>query len=377
MRTQRERRYDVLKEESYWKRNWYVFGIGIPAIAIGVYKCFNNRKFVYESVVKGIGKAVIFYNEHVKEPAEYIIDEFFTSKVRSKITDVEALEDTRDSLKRMLYSWFSETYPDMKEEERLRRSNSMDVSLIEEMFEGNVSTKAVQSLLTGDIVRIALIQMQFLKKEMLTAMDAMDGIMESNEINFRLSSMMPALMVVYVMRQIAKYAYYTIMPTGRKRKSKEETFANLRSLLLDVERLLVMRDDPPNPPDQLTFNNDPNLGLSFDDAAAANAAVNAKDRIRSNSIVIEGSNHIVNNRKTLDENDWGMIMLLIHQIQTLLSINQNRFGSADIANFLEDLSEIAGERGPVSIKQQRAIVERMVRTYSFLKVLAGATLSKG
>ena len=95
---------------------------------------------------------MIFYTEHVKEPVEYIIDEFFTSKVRTSITDEVALNDTRNSLKRMLYSWLKDSYPDMTEEDVLRRSNAMDVSLIEEQFEGNVSTNAVRSVMTGDIV---------------------------------------------------------------------------------------------------------------------------------------------------------------------------------------------------------------------------------
>jgi len=213
---------------------------------------------------------------------------------------------------------------------------------------------------------MALIQVQFLKKEMLVAMDSMDDIMESNEINFRLSSMMPAFMVVYVMRATFKMLYYNLMPTGRK--SKEETFATIRSLLLDIERLLVMRDDPPPAPDQLVYSSDPALGLSFDDMGGTGTASPVQQS--------QERRHVP--RKTLDENDWGMVMLLIHQIQSTLAKESQRFGGADIANILEDLAEVAGERGPVSIKQQRSIVERMARTYSFLKVLAGfsSTLTK-
>ena len=122
-----------------------------------------------------------------------------------------------------------------------------------------------------------------------------------------------------------------------------------------------MRDDPPPPPDQLTYDDqiDTALGLSFD------AQASPTPRLPGQQFPPHSP------RKTLDENDWGMMMLLIHQIQVVLARESRRFNSSDIANLLEDLSEIAGERGPVSIKQQRSIVERMARTYSFLKVLAG------
>ena len=43
----------------------------------------------------------------------------------------------------------------------------------------------MRNVLTGDIVRMCLIEMQFLKKELLTAMDAMDDLMEANEFNLR------------------------------------------------------------------------------------------------------------------------------------------------------------------------------------------------
>ncbi|GMI27616.1 hypothetical protein TeGR_g11788 [Tetraparma gracilis] len=161
--------------------------------------------------------------------------------------------------------------------------------------------------------------------------------------------------------------YYRCVPTSG-RKSKEETYATIRGLLLDIERLLVMRDDPPPPPDQLSYHegaSDPTLGLSFDAQASPAARPGLEEQKAKRAP-----------RKTLDENDWGMMMLLIHEIQVVLAREQRRFGGSDIANVLEDLAEIAGERGPVSIKQQLAIVERMARTYSFLKVLAGFTTLK-
>jgi len=36
----------------------------------------------------------------------------------------------------------------------------------------------------------------------------------------------------------------------------------------------------------------------------------------------------------------------------------------------EDLAELAGERGAVSVRQQLQIISRMCRTYPFLKVVS-------
>ena len=128
-------------------------------------------------------KMMSFYVEHVKEPVDYLYHEFFTSSVRDKITDRAALEETRNALKRMLHTWHDDTYPDMPQEERVKRSDAMDVSLIEAEFEEGVTTKTIQNIITGDIVRMSLIEMQFLKKELLTAMGAIDDLMEANEVS--------------------------------------------------------------------------------------------------------------------------------------------------------------------------------------------------
>ena len=50
--------------------------------------------------------------------------------------------------------------------------------------------------------------------------------------------------------------------------------------------------------------------------------------------------------------------------------NRRRFSLQEFRSMAEDLAELAGERGPVSVKQQLLIVSRMFRTYSFLKVVS-------
>ena len=69
---------------------------------------------------------------------------------------------------------------------------------------------------------------------------------------------------------------------------------------------------------------------------------------------------------TLNENDWGMVILLLYEAQSILNKNERRF-RGELQSLREDLAEIAGERGPVSVKQQLQIVKRMSRTYAFLK----------
>jgi len=60
----------------------------------------------------------------------------------------------------MIKSWLDETFPTMIEEERVRRANLMDMSLIEERKEDSIKN----ILEINNIVRMSLIEMQFIKK---------------------------------------------------------------------------------------------------------------------------------------------------------------------------------------------------------------------
>ena len=61
----------------------------------------------------------------------------------------------------------------------------MDISLIESKMEESI--KHIYEL--NSVVRMSLIEMQFIKKELLSALVAMDELMGSNEINMRIAAM--------------------------------------------------------------------------------------------------------------------------------------------------------------------------------------------
>jgi len=62
-----------------------------------------------------------------------------------------------------------------------------------------------------------------------------------------------------------------------------------------------------------------------------------------------------------------MLMLHIHELRTILWQERRRFSPTALRSVSEDLAELTGERGAVSVRQQLLIVERMNRAYSFLK----------
>jgi ATP synthase regulation protein NCA2 len=143
---------------------------------------------------------------------------------------------------------------------------------------------------------------------MMNALNAMDEMMSANDINMNLAAITPVFIVGYFFTRVSQFLYYALLKLG---KSREETFANFRNILTDIDRLLVMRDNPPLPPGQ------PDDG-----------------RYTNKSCV-------------LGRDDLGMLMLLIHECRTIMWRDRRRFSSEVILSVSEDLAELAGERGKV------------------------------
>lgn len=169
-------------------------------------------------------------------------------------------------------------------------------------------------------------------QEMMNALAAMDEVMSANDINMNVAAITPVIMFAYVNMRIFRFFYYALLRLGR---SREETYADFRTILTDIERLLVMRDSPPDIYHDKKRNKD----------APATAVM-------------------------LNADDLGMLMLLIYELRTILMRYSRRFTSDQIRGVSEDLAELAGERGAVSVRQQLQILARMGRTYTFLKVIS-------
>lgn len=217
----------------------------------------------------------------------------------------------------------------------------------------------------------------------MNALHAMDEMMSANDMNMNVAAITPAVILAYSGSQLFKFLYYALLKLGQ---SREEVYASFRKTLTDIERLLVMRDNPPLPPASLKVNQG------------------------------AGENKVANNgasdRSELGPDDLGMLMLLVHECRTVMWKNRRRFSEGTIQSVSEDLSELTGERGKfaghlcmfvlnndqscsekdltcvclymalmlahflynspgaVSIRQQLHIINRMCRTYPFLKVIS-------
>jgi hypothetical protein len=149
---------------------------------------------------------------------------------------------------------------------------------------------------------------------MMNALYAMDTMMSANDMNMNVAAITPAVILAYTGSRVFRFFFYALLKLG---KSREETYASFRKTLTDIERLLVMRNNPPLPP------------LSD-----------------HHELESEVASHPTNNSSSqLESDDLGMLMLLVHECRTIMWQNRTRFSKSIIENVSEDLSELTGERG--------------------------------
>jgi ATP synthase regulation protein NCA2 len=323
---QRARRLEKLKPMSWLRRNWYMGALSIPPL---MYFAFKEAKNGYGlHFLNSIRRYIaLFFREHVVDPLFAMYEEFTKGTV--DISDRQARDVAIENLQKMIRSWLDETHPDMPLKQRKRMARAMDISLIE--AEKEESMKTIYNI--NSVIRMSFIEAQFLKKEMMNALLAMDEMRASTNFNMNMAAVTPFVLAVWAVQKTFKFVYYAILKMG---KSREETYGSFFHLLTEIERLLVMRDNPPAP--------SPNR---YDPR-----------RITSPAVLADC---------VLNEDDLGMLMLHIHELRTVLWQDRTRFSPNIIRSVAEDLAELAGERGAVSVRQQLQIVARMCRTYPFLR----------
>lgn len=146
----------------------------------------------------------------------------------------------------------------------------------------------------------------------MNALLALDEMKTATNFNMNIAAVTPFVLFMYTAKRAFQFVFYAML---KVRQSREQTYGSFLHILIEMERLLVMRDNPPT------------LGHSKQTAVETSAHLGGE----GNSI--------------LNADDLGMLMLHIHELRTILWRDRRRFTSDVIRSVAEDLAELAGERG--------------------------------
>jgi hypothetical protein len=174
-------------------------------------------------------------------------------------------------------------------------------------------------------VRLVLIQIQFLKKELLVAMETIDQLFNANQVNLQLLAITPAILTILCIQKLSQ-GIMTIAKTfsrGRAVASSSAVQVEIREAIREVERLLIL-------PSEL-------------------------------------SDKTSHNRRATED---GRLLSLLYRLQLLLVLHSTSFSPVEVKGFQQDLRDLLVPE--LDQKDSKLdLLDRIQRRYSFLQPSKG------
>ena len=194
----------------------------------------------------------------------------------------------------------------------------MDMSPISVEYENELK-RPMQNIVSGRIARLVLIQLQFVKKELLVAMQAIDELFNANQVNLQLLAVTPVILTFFFLQSFTRTVIAAMKSTSRGRfiESTAVVHKHLRSAMRELERLLCMSQGNRGPDGEITSS------------------------------------------------ELGKLMSVLFRLHNTLVLNSAHFDEFSIRQLQEDLRDIA--ISGLTVGQRLAMVERVIRSYPFLQ----------
>jgi hypothetical protein len=174
---------------------------------------------------------------------------------------------------------------------------------------------------------VMLIQMSFIKKELLVAMGAIDELLKENHFNMQLMATVPAFMITFSLYFFSRrtYRYFT------RKKQSRTVVRRIRFTMRDIERLLTLADSKLA---QMKDNN--------------------------------SSSRVMNNRfmPGLLNRDLGQLVLLLHRLAKQIRESTTELQLEERDRVEEDLRDLINDQ--FTIEERIKTIQRMFRTYGII-----------
>eukprot|EP00941_MAST-03F_sp_MAST-3F-sp1_P004586 g4586.t1 len=323
-----------------------LFGIGlIGACALGY---FRDRAF--EFVQRTMNGIKVWWYLHVTEPVTEMFNEVVFNEMMT-VADAEAMEESRQSLRKMISDYLDDTqgiHHNMTSAEKSDAAESLDISVVSSAYDEEVKAP-VKNLMRGDLVRLALIQVQFIKKELLSAMAAMDELLRENHFSAQLLATIPAFFALSA-GALTMRGLFHILFRFENRLEQAGALRQHAALLLRKSELLLMQQNRRRVMIEEQKENETNC-------------IEDEDK---NTEHLQNSIIAVHKRRNMSARDMGQLTMLLRLLEQLVLSRKKMLGLSESAcdDFVDDIAEMLNPDLPLELRVGTVI--RMFRTYNFL-----------
>lgn len=241
-RLMRERSLDGIP--SVWHRRWLEISLTCAFMTYGSYWLITRSRLCGSPVLEDAYARVyetarVFFYEHVTDPVRNLYNEVVLNKSIDVVDHAQVL-DTQLSLDIMLRDFVIATRPGISETEVDFLLESGDaLKMMSRTYETEMK-KPLTNMVSGTLIQMLLIQVQFLKKELLQAMEKVDLLLKANNKNIEIMATMPAFVVATCTYLSCDIIYRKCLHLYSKNKMIREA----RFILIDVDHILNAGHSP-------------------------------------------------------------------------------------------------------------------------------------
>ncbi|KAJ3161298.1 Nuclear control of ATPase protein 2 [Geranomyces michiganensis] len=175
-----------------------------------------------------------FFVEWIVKPLENIYVTVRHKETRLSLSSAGSLAADLESLERMVVDYAKDQGVTDADKLRLiaQQAQIGDLSVVLQRYAEEIKSP-LKNAVSGDLIRALLIQIQKAKVDGEVAIDALDKLLRSNELNFAFLAVTPSLLISWL---IGKKLAAVL--SGGKEKTKAQAYEYIRGSLRNIDRIL-------------------------------------------------------------------------------------------------------------------------------------------
>lgn len=253
------------QRDPYWKREWLRLTVFVAVGGYGAWKLARNWRWLMGEAKSTKAALVTFFKEHAVEPLKSIWRTIRYDDETVGVMSKENLEAEVKSLVRMVHQWNTESpagilavgstgllaaksasgvdlSPGDLESMELNVRNGVMPGVME-AWESQLPHPIYNALL-GDLLRLALIQVQKQKVDLEKAMAQLDRILKQNAINLQIMAALPAILTFLASSSLI-YSYFSHRDPYRNVHVALRQLLHRAGLLINASSSFFETDLPP------------------------------------------------------------------------------------------------------------------------------------
>lgn len=229
-----------LNRPTYLVRAWPRLLFLPPAILYAFSTLYSSRASILNAAQDTGATVQAFFQSWVLEPLKEIVQTVRADRTQGVLIKKQGIEADLASLERMIISLAKDTlkWGPAQLEGLSKQVRAGDLTPVLEVYEDDIKAP-IRSVITGNLLRSAFIQVQKAKVDIDQALAGIDKLLKSQELTFAFVGVAPALGVVYILGGYLRTLMFS--RTNRSKYGTQSQRSVAWSAVRRVERLLLTR----------------------------------------------------------------------------------------------------------------------------------------